>query len=185
MQHADCNCPSPLPVSPRRKFLQLAVLGGGVSLLAGPSLFSRVHAASGTDALLLSCMDYRLMDEVERYMSGRGLRNKYDHVILAGASLGAITDKFPAWNQTFWEHLDVAIKLHNIHQLILLDHRDCGAYKVILGSEHAKDAQQEKQVHAIQLQKLKAMIGEKYPKLHVETLLMALDGQVEVINQAT
>lgn len=185
MPHAHCNCPAPTSPSPRRRFLQFAALGGGISLLAGPSLFSPAHAAGSTDALLLSCMDYRLMDEVERYMSARGLRNRYDHVILAGASLGAVTDKFPAWNQTFWEHLDVAIKLHNIHQVILLDHLDCGAYKVILGPEHAKDAQQEKQAHAMQLKKLKAMIGEKYPKLHVETLLMALDGKVEVIDQAT
>ena len=154
-------------------------------MLAGPSLFSPAHAAGGTDALLLSCMDYRLMDEVERYMSARGLRNRYDHVILAGASLGAVTDKFPAWNQPFWEHLDVAIKLHNIHQVILLDHLDCGAYKVILGPGHAKDAQLEKQAHAMQLQKLKAMIGDRYPTLHVETLVMALDGKVEVIDQAT
>ena len=191
MSHPDCHCsvtphalqPDLQGPSSRRKFLQFAALGGGISLLAGPSLFSRAHAAGGTDALLLSCMDYRLMDEVEQYMSGRGLRNKYDHVILAGASLGAITDKFPAWNQTFWEHLDVAIKLHNIHKVIVLDHRDCGAYKVILGPEHAANPQQETQAHASQLHKLKQLIGEKYPKLDVELLLMALDGKVEVIGQ--
>ncbi len=185
MPHLDCHCSAALPAAPRRKFLKFAALGGGVSLFAGASLFSRAHAAGGTDALLLSCMDYRLMDEVEQYMSGRGLRNKYDHVILAGAALGAVTDKFPAWNQTFWEHLDVAIKLHNIRQVIVLDHRDCGAYKVILGPEHAKDRNLEKQVHAAQLHKLKGLIGEKYSKLEVELLLMGLDGQVEVINGKT
>jgi carbonic anhydrase len=181
MHHDSCGCPSHAPRPSRRKFLQLAASGGGVSLLAGPSIFSKAHAAGGTDALLLSCMDYRLMDEVEQYMSDRGLRNKYDHVILAGASLGAITDKFPAWNQTFWEHLDVAIKLHNINKVIVMDHRDCGAYKVILGPEHAKNPQQEKKVHAEQLQKLQGMINEKYPKLGVELLLMGLDGKVETI----
>lgn len=183
MPHTDCHCPAPAPASMRRKFLQFAALGSGISLLAGPSLFSSAHAAGGTDALLLSCMDYRLMDEVEQYMTGRGLRNKYDHVILAGAALGAVTDKFPAWNQTFWEHLDIAIKLHDIHKVIVLDHRDCGAYKVILGPEHAQDPQKEKEVHAAQLLKLKDMIGEKYPKLDVELLLMGLDGRVEVIDQ--
>jgi carbonic anhydrase len=96
--------------------------------------------------------------------------------------LGAITDKFPAWNQTFWEHLDVAIKLHNIQRVIVMDHRDCGAYKVILGPEHAQNPQREKQVHAAQLAKLKGMIAEKYPRLKVETLLMGLDGKVEAIS---
>jgi carbonic anhydrase len=75
----------------------------------------------------------------------------------------------------------VAIKLHNIRRVIVMDHRDCGAYKVILGPEHAQNPQQEKQVHAAQLGKLKGMIAEKYPKLEVETLLMGLDGKVEVI----
>jgi carbonic anhydrase len=109
------------------------------------------------------------------------MRDKYDHVVLAGASLGAITDKYPAWNKTFWEHLDIAIKLHNIHSVIVMDHRDCGAYKVILGAEHAKDPKVEKDTHTTQLKKLRGMISEKYPELKVETLLMALDGKVEVI----
>ncbi len=163
----------------RRKFLQIAALGGGVSLLATTSTLPQAQAASTTDALLLSCMDFRLMDDIERYMSGRGLRDKYDHVVLAGASLGAITDKYPAWNKTFWEHLDIAISLHSIHTVIVMDHRDCGAYKVILGAEHAKDPKTEKDSHATQLKKLRAMINAKYPKLKVETLLMALDGKVE------
>jgi len=166
----------------RRKFLQLALLGGGVSLLVATSMLPEARAAGATDALLLSCMDFRLMDDIERYMSGRGLRDKYDHVVLAGASLGAITDKYPAWNKTFWEHLDIAIKLHNIHTVIVMDHRDCGAYKVILGAEHAKDPKVEKDTHAAHLKKLKGLINEKYPKLKVETLLMALDGKVEAVS---
>jgi carbonic anhydrase len=161
----------------RRAFLRLAALGGGASLLIN----RRARAAAATDALLLTCMDYRLMDEVERYMSGRGMRDKYDHIVLAGASLGAITDKFPAWNKTFWEHLDVAIQLHAIHTVILMDHRDCGAYKEILGPQHARDPKVERETHALQLRKLRSMIREKHPKLDVEMLLMALDGTVEPI----
>ena len=121
------------------------------------------------------------MDDIERYMSGCGLRDKYDHVVLAGALLGAITDKDPAWNKIFWEHLDIAIKLHNIHKVIVMDHRDCGAYKAILGPEYAKDPRVEKDPHAAQLKDLRGMINEKYPKLEVETLLMALGGKAETV----
>jgi len=167
--------------SNRRMLLQLAVLGGGVSLLATPSLLPEARAAGATDALLLSCMDFRLMDDIERYMTGRGLRDKYDHIVLAGASLGAVTDKYPAWNKTFWEHLDIAIKLHDIHTVIVMDHRDCGAYKVILGAAHANDHRVETDTHGVQLKKLKVLINKKYPKLKVETLLMALDGKVEAV----
>lgn len=171
------------PGQSRRRLLQLAALGGGVSLLASGSLLSEAKAAGETDALLLSCMDFRLMDEIEHYMSEkRGLRDKYDHIVLAGAALGAVTDQFPAWNKTFWEHLDVAIKLHDIHTVIVMDHRDCGAYKVILGEEAVKTEDSETAAHTEQLHKLKAMILERHPKLKVETLLMALDGSVEEIS---
>ena len=175
-QHAPA-----VPPQGRRGFLRLAALGGGAGLFGASALWSPARAAGTTDALLLTCMDFRLMDEIERYMTGRGLRDKYDHIVLAGASLGAITDRYPAWNKTFWEHLDIAIKLHDIHRVIVLDHRDCGAYKVILGPEHAKDAKLETRTHATQLKRLQALIGEKHPTLQVETLLMDLDGQVETV----
>lgn len=179
MKHC-CNHDVATPVQTRRSFLQLAALGAGVSLLAS-FLPSRALAGGHTDALLLSCMDFRLMDDVERYMSGRGMADKYDHIVLAGAALGATTNKFPAWNKTFWQHLDIAIKLHSIHKVIVMDHRDCGAYKVVLGEDFAKDPAKETTVHSKQLRTLQKAILKKHPKLEVELLLMALDGSVEPI----
>ena len=155
-------------------------MGTGVSLLSAVPK-GEARAASNVDALLLSCMDFRLMDNIEQYMAGRGLRDNYDHLILAGASLGALTEKYPAWNRTFWDHLDVAIKLHNNKTVLVMDHRDCGAYKVILGEDFGKMPEKETKVHAEHLKKLKSAIAKKYPALKVETLLMALDGTVETI----
>ncbi len=80
----------------RRSFLKLAALGGGAMLL-GAAPLKDARAGGNVQALLLSCMDYRLVDDVARYMDGRGLTNDYDHVILAGASLGALTEREPAW----------------------------------------------------------------------------------------
>ncbi len=165
----------------RRRFLRIALLGGGAGLLGIAWTGQPARAAGKTEALLLSCMDYRLVDETERYMSKRGLRNRYDHLILAGAALGALTDKYPAWNRTFWEHVDVAIELHGIQKVILMDHRDCGAYKAILGEDFAKDLARETEVHASKLRELRKQIQEKHPKLSVELLLMSLDGKVETI----
>jgi len=162
----------------RRRFLQLGVLGGGASLLALPSIG---WAAGDVDALLLSCMDYRLVAATGTWMAKRGLKGKYDHVVLAGASLGAITDKFPDWNKTFWQHLDVAIDLHHVHRAIILDHRDCGAYKVILGEDCCKDPKKEKDLHTEKLRELRKQISDKHPKLGVELALMDLKGKVETI----
>ena len=131
-------------VTGRRAFVR--VLAGSAAA-AGLGLHSTIVRADETDALLLSCIDYRLIDETERYMTGRGLRNKYDQVILAGAALGALTGKYPAWGTTFWDHLGLAIQLHQIRKVMLMDHRDCGAYKLVLGEDLGKDPGREKTVH--------------------------------------
>jgi carbonic anhydrase len=171
---AACGCAEHLN---RRALLGLGA--GALAMLAGAK-FAR--AAGQTEALLLSCMDYRLMDDVFRYMSGRGLAEKYDHVILAGASIGVTNSQKPSWGQTFWDHLSVAQELHHIRKVIVLDHRDCGAYKLFLGPEHAAERGRETVAHAGEAKKLRAAITEKAPKLEVETLLMSLDGNVEVLS---
>ncbi|HLI21672.1 MAG TPA: carbonic anhydrase [Stellaceae bacterium] len=131
------------------------------------------------DAVLLSCIDYRLPGKIARYMKGRGLAANYDHVILAGASLGATTTLYPQWEQTFRDHLDLAIKLHAIRRVIILDHRECGSCRVIFGTNLAGD--EEKAQHARELHRLAREIHATHPALEVETLLMSLDGSVETI----
>lgn len=165
----------------RRQFVKLASLGAGASLM----LASNPAEAGAADALLLSCMDYRLVDDIVRFMDSKGLTNKYDHVIIAGASAGATAEKFSHWNQTFWTHLQVAIDLHKVHQVIIIDHRDCGAFKIAYGEEHTKDPGIEHAVHAAVLMPLALEIRQKYPTMHVETYLMALDGTVESMGMHT
>ena len=131
--HAHSCCDQTALPSTRRRFLTIASLGGGVALLG---LAPRVAKAAGdVDSVVLSCMDYRLMDDVGVYLNKRGLKDNYDHLILAGASLGAVTNKYPHWGETFFEHVGLAIKLHNVHRAILIDHRDCGAYRLIFGKD--------------------------------------------------
>ncbi|HKO09590.1 MAG TPA: carbonic anhydrase [Alphaproteobacteria bacterium] len=182
-RRAPCGCAHQarhaLAVPDRRRFLALLAFGTAAALAGVP--LASAFAAEGTDALLLSCIDYRLTDATTRYMDGRNMAGKYDHMALAGASLGAETGKFPAWRTTFWEHLEIAIDLHHIHQVVLLDHRDCGAYKLILGKDFSKDPKKEYEVHAKELRRLKAAIARKYPSLETELLLMALDGSVETV----
>ena len=184
MNRDHCSCIAPHPEADtigRRRLLSLASAAAGAALLA-PLLPRIVRAAGGTDALLLSCMDYRLTGKTAEYMAGRGMAGKYDHVILAGASLGAVTHKFPDWGQTFRQHLDVAIDLHHIHEVVILDHRDCGAYKVILGKDYATDPPAETNIHAEMLHRLRHQILAKHAKLAVSMFLMALDGSVETIS---
>ena len=171
----------------RRDFLRVAGIWGlgtlansgwrGVPLSAAGQKSAPLQA----DILLLSCMDFRLVDVPERHMASRGLKGKYDHVILAGAALGATTDKYPSWNQGFWDHLDVAIQFHGVHKVVIMDHRDCGAYKVLLGEDFSKDPAKEMSIHAATMGKLRDQIKAKHPTFDVELLLIGLNGKVETV----
>ncbi len=190
-QRCGCN-PSPEPLlinSGRRRFIRLATLGTGISLLglATPWRLAAAEAGHGAaahtaEALLLSCMDYRLMDDITKYMDSRGMTNQYDHVVLAGASLGAVTRDFKDWNKTFWAHLKIASDLHQIKKVILLDHRDCDIYKIILKADFARDPALEMRIHGKYLRDLAKEIRKRYPKLQTETLIMNLDGTVETVS---
>jgi len=81
--------------------------------------------------LLLTCMDFRFFVMIAEIMESVGLTGKYDHVILAGAALGAVVPEEPAepaWHQTFFDHVKLAKKLHKIRFLLVMEHRGCGAY---------------------------------------------------------
>ena len=177
---SDCGCMQHA-AHPRRSFLKLAALGAGATLLSAGLPMASASASGQAEVLLLSCMDYRLLDDIARYMDGRGLTDKYDHVILAGASLGALVDAKPEWGATFWNHVDVAMDLHHIHKVMIIDHLDCGAYKVFIGPDTAKDRETETRYHTEQLRKLGSMLTARYPGFGVELLLMNLDGKVEPV----
>ncbi|MGH6989228.1 MAG: carbonic anhydrase [Stellaceae bacterium] len=179
MDDTGCSC-NVATAMDRHRFITLASATGAAGLATLTSTpFAR--AAGDTDTLLLNCMDYRLTAKTTSYMAREGMAGKYDQVILAGASLGAVTDKYPDWGRTFREHLAIAIELHHIRRVIAIDHRDCGAYKVILGHDYAAHPAEETRIHAEMLHRLRHEIRELHPKLGVELGLMALDGHVEPI----
>jgi hypothetical protein len=137
-------------------------------------------------------MDLRLLDDIVQFMDRDNLHNRYDHFILAGAALGADVNEH--WGKAFFDHLDVACKLHNIKDVYILEHRNCGAYKVFLneaGDFNDSDAGQHQehdkhQEYALKLaDKIKAWGGENNYPLQVRCFLMDLRGQVELLEPSS
>ena len=179
--------PTPRRSFGRRRFLELAGTAGAAAVIATglnlgvtkvPSLFA---AGGEVEALVLCCMDFRLVNEVGFLMNERGLVNKYDQVILAGGTLGVATDKYPAWAETFWNHLDLAIELHGVRRVIAVDHRDCGAFKLAFGKDFAQVPDEETQIHTRVMTDFRDLVKQKQPGIEVDLLLMGLDGHVQPI----
>jgi hypothetical protein len=60
-----------------------------------------------------------------------------------------------------------------------LDHRDCGAFKLIKGSKHTTTRELETQTHLEVMQEAKKSLQSKFSHLEVYTMLLDLDGSVE------
>ena len=146
-------------------------------LIAGAfALVPVMSRAAEVEALALTCIDYRLVDDGIRFIDGLGLTKNFDQVALAGASLAAVSDKFPSANKAFWDQLDIAASLHHVKKLVVLDHRDCGAYKVAFGKDYAPNPPEEDAQHKRVMEKLKVELLAMHPDLTAEYYLMALDG---------
>lgn len=129
-------------------------------------------AKGRADALVLTCIDYRFGHVIPEYMHEHYPSLSYDHTILAGASLGVFSGIYPAWASTFWEHLEVAIALHGIHTVVILDHRDCGAYREFEALPEGPDPDLERTIHQHYMDRLGALIMKAHRSLRVRTDLL-------------
>ena len=87
-----------------------------------------VASSTKPTILLLQCIDWRYAHRIVDVMDRMGLRGKYDVFALAGAAAGA--NKVDEWRHTLISHIETARKIkHHIDHIIILEHRDCGAYK--------------------------------------------------------
>lgn len=131
------------------------------------------------EVLLLTCIDYRFFIKIAKHMEDMKLSGKYDHVILAGAALGALVDFPPAphlhWQQFFLEHLELAIELHKIKRVVVLSHRNCGAYRKFGVLPNKPTQKEEYDAHKAQANKLEMLIKRFHPKLIVDKFLLPLE----------
>ena len=129
-------------------------------------------------AMVLSCMDPRFQPIVYNYLKKKKLIGKYSAFTIAGSAIGVTASKFKKWHKTFWDNIDTSIKLHKIKKLIVINHRDCGAAKIING-EKEFNRDNETKIHKNSFLKLKKLFRKKYPKLTIELKLISLNQKVE------
>lgn len=133
-----------------------------------------------TETLLVSCVDFRFRNEVEELMSGfLHLEGDYDEIALPGASLAIVEKKYPEWSIALEEVIELLKGLHHIKRVIFLDHRDCGAYKIMKGKKALATRALETKTHRTVFKGARKFMREHFPELQVYTLLMGLDGVVE------
>tara|TARA_B100000035_G_C20893032_1_gene505874 strand:- start:124 stop:537 length:414 start_codon:yes stop_codon:yes gene_type:complete len=129
-------------------------------------------------AMVLSCIDPRFQPKVFNYLKKRKLIGKYSSFTIAGAAIGVTHINFKDWQKTFIENLSTSIDFHKINKLIVINHKDCGAAKIVNGKKLFSDTN-EKKIHHISFRKLKKILNKKFPKLSYEFYLMALNNSIQ------
>ena len=128
--------------------------------------------------MVLSCMDPRFQTKVSNYLKRRKLIGKYSAFTIAGAAVGVTASKFKKWHTTFWENLNTSIKIHKIEKLIVINHKDCGAAKIVNGKKEFTPHNETK-IHENSFEKIKLNLKKKHPRLKVELSLMSLNGRID------
>ncbi|MBV9549495.1 MAG: hypothetical protein JO256_07465 [Alphaproteobacteria bacterium] len=153
----------------------LGALGGALSV----GLITTQAEGATVTALAITCIDYRLVDDAVKFFDSHKMTNDYDQVSLAGAALAAVSAKFPSSNAAFWDHIAIAKQLHAIKKVIVVDHRDCGAYKVAFGKDYHGDGAAELQQHKGVMTEVQTKLKKLHPDLASEFWLMGVDGRTE------
>ena len=125
------------------------------------------------EAMVLSCIDPRFQPKVYRYLKGKKLTGKYSSFTIAGSAIGVTHKRFKKWHSTFIDNLSTSIKLHKINKLIVINHRDCGAAKIIIGKKKFTSTIENK-IHKDSFQKIKKILIKRFPALKISYKILSL-----------
>tara|TARA_B100000287_G_scaffold265407_1_gene249671 strand:- start:579 stop:974 length:396 start_codon:yes stop_codon:yes gene_type:complete len=125
------------------------------------------------EAMVLSCMDPRFQPKVYKYLKNKKLTGKYSSFTIAGGAIGVTAKRFKKWHSTFLDNLSTSIKLHKIHKLIVINHKDCGAAKIVNGKKKFNSVV-ENRIHKESFKKIKKVINKKFPNLKVGFKILSL-----------
>ena len=170
----------------KKKFIYFAVISIVVLFIIVNVFFNRSKnvrdrlSEKTAKAMVLSCMDFRFVDDKVNFLNKIGYRDDYSKFVLAGSSLGYNQDTFPEWSKSFDKHIELAKDLHNIDEVIVVDHMDCGAYRILYDNP-SMSKEEEYKLHQKNLHEFKSLINKKFSSLRVTLLLINIDGSVTEI----
>jgi carbonic anhydrase len=105
-------------------------------------------------------MDYRTQEHMNKWLEKDFPVQSYDRVAIAGG----VYDLDYVIGQ-----VELAVKLHKITRVVLVNHEDCGAYGAAGTYER----------HKMDLEGAERKIKKLFPNLNVETYYLHLDGIFE------
>lgn len=116
------------------------------------------------DALVVHCMDYRLQKYLHPWIMSRFGADNFDIISLAGG----VHDY-----EMVLKYVQLAVQVHSIKQVVLINHEDCRAY--------GRDGTYKRHKH--DLMDAEQKIEVLFSDLEVETFYLHLNGTFELISK--
>lgn len=115
------------------------------------------------EALIVTCIDYRLQEAINKWIAENFAPKTFDRVALAGGVFDL---------DYVLKQVEISKRLHHIKKVVLINHEDCGAY--------GEEGTHEK--HIMDLEKAKQQIENLHGDLNIETYYLHLDGTFERVS---
>jgi carbonic anhydrase len=118
--------------------------------------------------LAVTCLDFRGHTVIRRFLEEAGYADRYDLVSMAGADLCLTHDACPvAWADTLLDNVTIGVALHDIKEVWVFAHQDCGACKKfgLVGGDMS--ATTERSVHHSIAETSRAVMAERFPNVVV------------------
>lgn len=115
------------------------------------------------ESVVVTCIDYRLQKIVDSWLARQLGHGTYDRIGLAGA--------VKEW-ETVSSQINLAVDLHGITKVVLINHEDCGAY----GEDDTRRR------HEADLKEARRKLLEEYPRMDVEIYYARIGGGIDVVS---
>lgn len=128
-------------------------------------------------ALVFHCIDFRFGKAIEKYLEEKNLLGDCDIVAAAGAVKNLVSPKEKSDAEFVLRQIGISKKLHEIQEVMLINHTDCGAYG---GASAFTDDSEEFAKHSEDLKKAKEMIREEFPDLGIRMTVARIDASGKI-----
>lgn len=122
------------------------------------------------EALVLTCVDFRFQEKLKEALQKLKIK-KYDLLALAGGAKNLASPTKAIYQKTVLDNIKLAVGLHKIKTMVLMNHIDCGAYG---GSGEHKNLRAEITFHKSELKKAEELIKKIFPDLKIKFQLLTL-----------
>lgn len=132
-------------------------------------------------AVVITCIDFRFQKKIYTYLEKHHYLGLSDVISLAGGTRDFVCPLHKEDGIVAGEQLEISIRLHNPHEIIFVDHQDCGGYAMDHTIPKGLDRTDDQEQHQTYFLQLKKQLTTVYPGRKIRFFYVPLTGELEEI----